>query len=314
MKVLITGARGFVGQYVAAAIEKETEGKAEIFLSSIARGVRDSSNERILSLDVTDFQSVLNQLERIRPTHVLHLAGLAAVQVAAANSAVAWRINLFGTLNVAQAILQTVPDCVFLHVGSGQVYGSTANQDGLLTEASLLAPTNPYEASKAAADLAVGAMAGSGLRSIRLRPFNHTGPGQSEHFVVPSFAMQIARIKAGRQEPVIRVGNLSAQRDFLDVRDVARAYALTITRSSSLPNNTVLNIASGVGVSIQAVLDRMVRMSGIDVQICTDPLRIRHVDIPRFVGDASLARRLLSWAPKITFDQTLLEILNSAEA
>lgn len=313
MRVLITGARGFVGPYVAKAIEDEVGSKAEIIRSSISRGSK-TSNDDILDLDVTNFQSVLRQLERLRPTHVIHLAGLAAIPFATANSEITWRVHLLGTLNVANAMLQTVPDSVLVYVGSGQVYGSSANRVALLTESDLLAPTNPYEASKAAADIALGALTSDGLRTIRLRPFNHTGPGQSEQFVVPNFAMQIARIKLGQQEPILRVGNLSAERDFLDVRDVARAYAMAVARANSIANGTILNIASGVGISIHHILTELIKRSGVGIEIETDPARLRRVDIPRFVGDASLARELLGWQPRIAMDRTLDDLSCFSEA
>ncbi len=312
MKVLITGARGFVGPYVARAVVDIVGPNTEVIRSSISRESRAPSDE-MHELDVTDFQSVLRQLERIRPTHIVHLAGLAAVPAATANSALAWRVHLHGTLNIAQAVLQTVPECVLLYVGSGQVYGSTAKMTPVLTESSLLAPTNPYEASKASADLAIGAMALAGLRAIRLRPFNHTGPGQSEQFVVPALAMQVARIKLGKQAPVIKVGNLSAERDFLHVKDVASAYALAILHSDKIASGTILNIASGAGIPIHVLLKKLVAISTTEIRIFEDPTRLRRVDIPRFVGDSSLARELLGWTPCIGIDRLLEEVLAHCE-
>jgi GDP-4-dehydro-6-deoxy-D-mannose reductase len=168
--------------------------------------------------------------------------------------------------------------------------------------------------SKAAADLALGALAEEGLRCLRFRPFNHTGPNQSEDFVLPNFAMQIARIKSGKQPALMRVGNLEAERDFLDVRDVAAAYVLAIVKSDKIESGTVLNIASGIPRRIRDVLDEMIRMSGTSVAVESDRGRVRPNDVKRFVGDASRAHRLLGWAPKFSFDQTLGEILEHSLA
>jgi GDP-4-dehydro-6-deoxy-D-mannose reductase len=183
-------------------------------------------------LDITDADAVVTKISRSRPMHVVHLAGIAAIPEVSANVLRAWTPHLFGTLNLARAILKHAPDRVLIFAGSEQVYGDTAKSGLPLDETAQLAPVNEYATSKAVADLALGAFAKQGLRVVRFRPFNHTAPGQTEDFVVPSFAAQIARIEAGRQPPVIRVGNLEAQRDFLDVRDVAATYALAVRQSS----------------------------------------------------------------------------------
>jgi GDP-4-dehydro-6-deoxy-D-mannose reductase len=263
-------------------------------------------------LDVTDESAVTSAIRHFAPSHIVHLAGLAAIPAASANATVAWQIHLFGTLNLANAILKHAPDCTLVFVGSGQVYGSTARPGQPLTEEALLAPTNDYALTKAAADLAVGSLAERGLRCVRLRPFNHTGPGQSEQFVIPSFAMQIARIEAKQQPLVIRVGNLEAERDFLDVRDVTAAYARVVARSSSLAPGVIFNIASGVPRRIGDILDRLVKISGTKIIIEQDASRLRAADTPRFVGNSERARRALDWTPLFDFNETLRQILASA--
>jgi len=268
----------------------------------------------IETLDVTDAYAVDRTIMQFRPSHVVHLAGLAAIRAVVANTSVAWQVHLFGTLNIANAILSRVPDCVLLSVGSGQVYGASARSGQPLDEATLLAPTNGYEVTKAAADLAVGALAAQGLRCIRLRPFNHTGPGQTEDFVIPAFAMQIARIEAGQGPSVLRVGNLDAERDFLDVRDVTAAYALAVARSDDVPSGTILNIASGTPRRIRDLLDRLVALSGVAITVEPDPARMRPSDTPRFVGRAELAHRLLGWSPAHPFDETLAAVLEHSRA
>jgi GDP-4-dehydro-6-deoxy-D-mannose reductase len=308
MRILITGAHGFVGPHLVATLRRQFGDAVEILSTSRMKGV-DPVLGTVETLDVTDARAVYQMIRRVRPSHVVHLAGLAAIRVVIADTSTAWQVHLFGTLNIANALLEHAPDCVLVFIGSGQVYGASARSALALDETAMLAPTNGYEVTKAAADLALGALVTQGLRCIRLRPFNHTGPGQTEDFVVPSFAMQIARIEAGRRPPIIQVGNLDAERDFLDVRDVTAAYALAIARSDDLASGTILNVASGVPRRISDILDRLVGLSTLAIAVQQDPTRMRPSDTPRFVGSASRAQALLGWAPKHDFDDTLAEIL-----
>ena len=311
IRVLITGANGFVGPHLAATLRRQFGTRMELLLTSRMNCVVPDLGT-VEELDVTDASAVDQVIARFRPSHVIHLAGVAAIPAAIANAAVVWQVHLFGTLNIANAILSRVPDCTLVFIGSGLVYGASARSGRPLDEATMLAPTNGYEATKAAADLAVGALSAQGLRSIRMRPFNHTGPGQSEDFVVPSFAMQIARIEAGLQPPVLQVGNLEAERDFLDVRDVTAAYALAVARTAAIPSGTILNIASGVPRRIRDLLDRLLGLSIVPITVVPDPERMRPSDTPRFVGDAGLARQLLGWSPERPFDATLADVLTYA--
>ena len=311
MRILVSGAQGFVGRYLVAAL-RSSGTRSEVFPTSRNAAV-DPMLGLVERMDVVDGASVDTVIARIRPTHIVHLAGLSVIAAATANEDLAWQVHLFGTLNIARAIKRHAPQCVLLSIGSGQIYGTTGRSGEALDEMALVAPTNVQMASKAAADLALGAMAEEGLRCVRFRPFNHTGPNQSEKFVLPDFAMQIARIKAGRQSPLMRVGNLNAERDFLDVRDVAMAYVLAVEKSECIEPGTVFNIASGVPRRIRDLLDEMIRMSGASVVIEADTGRVRPGDIPRFVGDASRARRVLGWTPNYSLATTMRDILDHAD-
>ena len=196
MKVLVTGANGFVGPYFVDAMRRDFGCSTEIVLTGKVGG-QHALLGSVLPLDITKCGAIREVIASIRPTHVLHLAAVAAPAVANAHPEETWRVHAFGTLNLARAILQETPDCWLLNVGSGLVYGDSAQAGRLLDESTLLAPNDEYSASKAAADLALGALARQGLKCIRLRPFNHAGPGQTEAFVIPAFSMQIARIEAG---------------------------------------------------------------------------------------------------------------------
>lgn len=262
------------------------------------------------ALDVADADAVSAAIARTAPTHVVHLAGIAAPTAAGASPQAAWRVHVDGTLNLSNAILRSAPDCWLLYVGSGLVYGETAKSGLPLSEEALLAPVDEYAATKAAADLALGAQVHRGLKCIRLRPFNHTGPGQTDAFVVPAFAKQIATIEAGLAPPIIRVGNLDAERDFLDVRDVVRAYALAAKHADNLKSGTIFNVASGVPYRIKDILGNLLSLSRVRIDVEQDAARLRPSDLPRIVGDSRRIRETLSWAPECRLEDTMLDVLN----
>jgi GDP-4-dehydro-6-deoxy-D-mannose reductase len=260
---------------------------------------------------VTDPAAVSAGVREFRPTHVFNLAGLAAPAAAAADPRAAWQVHVQGVLNLAQAILDYAPDCWLLNAGSGLVYGESAKPGLPLDENALLVPVDEYAVTKAAADLALGALTRRGLKCIRFRPFNHTGAGQSGAFVIPAFAMQIAQIEAGLAAPVIRVGNLDAERDFLDVRDVADAYALVVQSAETLgESGLILNIASGIPQRIGDILERLLGQSRVAIAVEQDPARLRPSDLPRIIGDSSRLRKKLGWAPRYSFDDTLAAVLD----
>ncbi|WP_217573750.1 NAD-dependent epimerase/dehydratase family protein [Mesorhizobium sp. GbtcB19] len=313
MRVLITGARGFVGPYVCEALRNICGHDVVVAATSKDGGPHPVLGE-VDALDVTDKTAVEDAIARHRPTHVIHLAAVAALGAAQADPQNTWRIHVQGALNVAHAILDKAPDCWLIHVGSGLVYGESAKAGRPLDESTLLAPIDDYAVTKAAADLALGALARHGLKCFRMRPFNHTGPGQTEAFAVPAFAMQIARIEAGLAAPVIRVGNLDARRDFLDARDIANAYARVVSASSGLAPNTIFNVASGISWRMGDILDLLLAQSSAKIVTEQDPLRLRPSDLPSIVGDATRARTQLGWAPEHPFEDTLAAVLRDCRA
>jgi GDP-4-dehydro-6-deoxy-D-mannose reductase len=293
--VLITGAGGFVGRHVIAALAAASP-QTEIIRSSA---------------DITDAGAVRTLIESARPATCLHLAAIAAIGVARAEPDRAWAVNLHGTLNLAAAIRDLAPACRLIFVSSADIYGASFRSGEPLDEQALLAPLNTYGATKAAADLALGAMAAAeNLNVLRLRAFNHTGPGQSEHFAVPAFARQIALAEAGLAEPVIRVGALTPERDFLDVRDVAQAYTAAIANGAALPSGTILNIASGMPRKIGDALAALLALAKIEVRVEEEQARLRPSDIPRAIGNATQAHRLLNWHPTIPWQQTIADTLH----
>ena len=288
-RILVTGSRGFVGRHLMARLRADLPG----------------AESAEAAFDVADAAAIEDAVRALRPDACVHLAAIAAIPAERA-----WRVNLQGTLALARALTAHAPGCLLLFASSADAYGTSFRTGRALDEGAPLAPRNTYAATKAAADLALGALAAEGgLRVLRLRPFNHTGPGQSSAYVVAAFAEQVARIAAGLQPPVLHVGALDPVRDFLDVRDVCAAYTACLHRADALTPGTILNLASGVPRRVGDVLDALVHLAGVRASVETDAARLRPSDIPTATGDAGLARRVLGWAPGIPWEQTLRDVL-----
>jgi GDP-4-dehydro-6-deoxy-D-mannose reductase len=291
--ILITGAGGFVGGHLAPRLRAAHPGTPVVALRA----------------DVTDRAAMLAEVRQVQPTACFHLAAISNVAQARRDPDAVWQVNLHGTLNLAHALMDEAPSCTLVFASSADTYGASFASGMPVGEDVALAPLNAYGASKAAADLALGAMARDGLRVVRLRPFNHTGPGQSDAFVVAAFARQVARIEAGLQHPVLQVGDLAPRRDFLDVRDVCDAYVACVQAAPDLPPGAVLNLASGEERRVGDVLDFLLAEAGVTARIAQDHARLRPNDIPLARGDARRARDLLGWSPRIAWAQTLRDVL-----
>ncbi len=264
-------------------------------LIAATRGENVAEWDEAVALDLLDPASCASALRVARPDAVVHLAALAETGASFRDPQRTWRTNLLGTLAIAEAVMAEAPAALFVHASSAEIYGLSFQEGHPLAEDAPLRPANPYAASKAAADLAVGEMALRGLRAVRLRPFNHTGPGQTDRFVVSAFARQATLIAAGRQEPVIHVGALDRWRDILDVSDVCAGYVAVLRHSDRLAAGAVFNLASGTPRRIGDILADLIRMAGIRPEIQQDAARMRPTDVIRTLGDASAARAVLGW-------------------
>jgi GDP-4-dehydro-6-deoxy-D-mannose reductase len=307
-RILVTGAGGFVGPRLIASL-------SERFPDALLVGTYFKDGEPgDLKLDICDRDAVDRAVVELAPDGVIHLAAISQVQEAQQAARATFAVNLGGTMNIAEAMCRHVPQARLLLVSSSEVYGNSfLTARGPVDEGMVLDPINAYAASKAAAELFVGQLTRRGFPAIRLRPFNHIGPGQSDRFVVASFVAQIVNIESGCQEPVLRVGNLDARRDFLDVRDVVSAYVEALA-SEKLDEGMVLNIASGKTRRIGDILESLLKLAKVPVKVIIDPARLRPIDIPAAEGDARLARAILNWAPKISFEQTLADMLEARRA
>lgn len=304
--ILITGGAGFVGRHLVTALAKRLSG------SRCVVGSRDGADvgglDDFVVFDVIDAEATHAEIARIRPCAVIHLAAQASVGAASEARVQTWRANFEGTLNVATAMARHVPTATLLHISTAEVYGTTFF-DGVATEDSPLRPTNTYARSKAAAEWMLADAFPKTGRLIVVRPFNHTGPGQDERFVVPSFAAQIARIEAGLAEPILSVGNLEARRTFLDVRDVVRAYAMLIESAAGLPAYSVFNIASDRIERIHSILELLVRHARVPLSVVADASKMRPSEIEVAAGSSDRLYAAIGWSPEIELEQTLADVL-----
>ena len=301
--ILLIGGEGFVGRHLAALL------RARYVASAVLAMDRPS-------LDLTDESSVAAALVEHAPSAVVNLAGMAAPAQAARAGRAAWDLHLHAVEGLGRAILEHVPRAWLVQIGSGLAYGRTAFHGRPVRESEAMEPMDLYGASKAAGDLVLGAMASKGLRVARMRPFNHTGAGQARGFAVPDFAIQIARIEAGLQEPVLSVGNLEASRDFLHVDDVVAAYADVVAAGMAgrLERGVVFNVASGEPVAMRAVISRLLDLSKVPIELRSDPTRMRPSDLPTIAGDAGALRAATGWAPRRSLDDALRDVLETERA
>lgn len=306
MKNLITGINGFAGSHLADRLVAAGEEVA-----GLARDPTRNQNilqlrdrVRVLACDIRDAGAVRDVLASVRPDRIYHLAAMTFVPAAGKEWGIAYDTNFIATGHLLEAVKQLKLKARVLWVGSAEEYG--AGYEGSLQETQPLQPVSLYGVSKAAADLLAGSYyEREGLDVVRARPFNHIGPRQDPRFVCSSFARQIAEIVNGA-EPVIRTGNLESRRDFTDVRDVVRAYTAIMEKGQV---GEVYNICSGELVSIQSILDQLVKIAGVKIRIATDPDRYRAEELKFLRGDAGRLHETTGWKPQIPLEQTLRDTL-----
>ncbi len=307
MRILITGVGGFVGRHLFNTLSTQYP---DAFLHGTAFEQPSQEIGRGLQYHVVDLKNyvtIYDLIAEIKPDRIYHLAAQSSPRK---SFAIPWETlenNIKAQLNIIQACIALSIQPRILVISSAEIYGPVRPGQQPINEDASLRPTNPYGVSKVTQDmLGLQYYISHKLPIMRVRPFNHFGPGQSEGFVATDFAVQVARIEMGLQENVIEVGNLTAERDFTDVRDVVRAYVEIMERGNP---GEVYNVASGKSYSVQYLLDVLLKYSAADIQIRVDPARMLPVDVPIVRGDATRLQTLCGWKPTIPFETTVLDVL-----
>ena len=305
--ILLTGGAGFVGRYLAPALAKHfPQNRRAILCLEDSAGLPEGWQREVA--DITDEAAVQDAVARHKPSIVVHLAAQSSAGRSAHAAEATWRVNFGGSFALASAVARHAPDAIFFFVSSSDVYGASFRL-GPATEDTPPAPLNPYASSKLAAESMLRDVLPPSAKLIVARAFNHTGPGQDERFVLPSFAAQIARIEAGLCEPRLRVGNLSAERDFMHVADVADAYVRLLECAGGLPRISVFNVTSGQTHRLEDLLGTLRDLARKPFDIEPDPERMRASDIPCAKGDPARLKEATGWTPQRPAGELLRELL-----
>lgn len=308
MRVLITGMSGFAGRHLTDLLLKTTHWTL-IGVSRTTQGDRPSPRVFWWKVDLRDADAVMRLLRYERPDIIIHLAAQSHVPTAWKQPWETFEANVRAQLNLFEGAIAAKLSPRFLIVSSNEVYGRPASEHDLpFRETQPLQPTNPYAVSKAAQELmALQYHISHGYDVVIARPFNHFGPGQDTRFVASDFARQIVEIELGRREPVMHLGNMQAERDFTDVRDIVQAYLALIQYADG---GRAYNVCSGKPRSIQSLLDTMLSLTMVQVEQRSDPARFRVADTPVSYGDPTRIREATGWEPRIPFEQTIADVLD----
>ncbi|MBJ7483569.1 NAD(P)-dependent oxidoreductase [Brevundimonas sp.] len=307
--VLLTGASGFIGQRLLPRLR---QAMPEAIIHAV--GGRDSHSAAYdgvhsVNLDLNDRQGIQDLARSTRPDVVLHLAAQSSVASSLSSPWSGWRTNLFGTLELAEAVKEVRPDATLLFASTAEVYGRAFSSEETLTEDSPLAPANPYARSKAACEYALQDLWDKDGRLIALRIFNHIGPGQDERFVASAFAAQIARIEHGLLPPVIKVGDLTVERDFGDVDDLIDAFVAVLSVRNGLPARSTFNVCAGHPAPVQGLLDGLISLSSATPRIEIDADRLRPGELRRVSGSNAALKAATGWTPRRQLPETLEKLL-----
>lgn len=295
MRVLITGVAGFVGPHVARHLLACGDRVAGTYVGELPALPAGLENVELHAADLLDRAAMAAVLREAAPDAVIHLAGLSHVGESWNRMGDYFRVNVLGT----ETLLDLAGSAKVIVVSSAEVYGLVPEDEQPIREDRVVDPRTPYAMTKAAAERLAAARG-----ALIARSFNLIGAGQAPNFALPTFAAQLAAIQRGEQEPVLRVGNLAARRDFLHVADGAEAYRVLLEKGAP---GEVYNVACGRAWSIREALDRLLAITGLDVQIEPDPARMRPIDLPLLLGDTSRLREL-GWTPKRSLDSALGEL------
>jgi GDP-4-dehydro-6-deoxy-D-mannose reductase len=308
LKALITGISGFVGSHLAEHLLETTDWEVAGTVFGPYGNIADLCGQlELYPAELSRLNVMTFILEQAQPDVIFHLAAQPLVSASHSDPWGTLEINIHMQLNVLEGVARIKPDCRVLVVGSGEEYGLVAPEELPIDEDTPLRPMSAYAISKVAQDLlGLQYHLTHNLHVIRVRPFNHIGPRQRIGFVAPDFASQIAAAELGLQAPVIEVGSLDTRRDFSDVRDVVRAYALLIDKGEA---GEVYNVGSGESHTVQEVLDTLLAMSQVSIEVRQDPQRMRPSDVPESICDPTRICEQIGWRTTIPLEDSLQDIL-----
>lgn len=305
-KALVIGAAGFVGSYLIRHLHDEWN--MEVAATKLPKEHLSDLPAAVYDLDILNKEDIIELLFNVRPDYIFHLAAQSSVSVAWNNPQLTVDINIKGGINVLDAVRELYYKPRVVMLGSGEEYGHIRPGETPIREENRLSPGNIYAATKACQNM-IGSIYSKAydMEIILVRAFNHIGPGQSSIFVVSDFCRQVTEIEKGLREPVMYVGNLSAKRDFTDVRDVVRAYALLAQHGVK---GETYNVGSGKAVEIREILNLIISLSGCEIKVEIDPAKIRPVDVPVIEADITKLQQVTGWQPDISLKDTIEEVLN----
>lgn len=305
MKALVIGGGGFVGPYLVRHLTDDLG--YEVTVTKTVKETLTMDNATVRNLDILDMEQIRTLLEEEKADYLFHLAAQSSVAYSWKNPTLTVDVNIKGCINLLEAIRLVDKKPRVLLIGSGEEYGHIKKDECPIIEDNVVRPGNIYAATKSCQNM-LGRIYSDAynLDIMMVRAFNHIGPNQTPMFVVADFCKQVADIEKGKQEPVINVGNLSAKRDFTDVRDVVKAYAKLVAGGK---RGETYNVGTGHAIAIQDILNKIIAMSDKDIEVKVDPAKLRPVDVPIIEPDISKIKKEVGWEPLIPLEQTLRETL-----
>lgn len=305
-KALIIGGAGFVGKYLAEYLQEDCG--YSVCSTKMKQEVIENASYDVVDMNLLVKEEVEQIIEKVSPDYIFHLAAQSSVAVSWSNPQLTVDVNIKGTLNLLDILKEIEYKGRVLLIGSGEEYGRIHPDEVPITEDTVLRPGNIYAATKSCQNMIGGIYAKAyDLNLIMVRAFNHVGPKQAPQFVVADFCKQVVEVEKGLREPVIHVGNLKAERDFTDVRDVIAAYECLVRQGKS---GETYNVGSGTAYSIQTILDKIIELSGQEIRVEVEEARLRPIDVPLIVADISKITAETDWKQKITLEQTLRDTLD----
>lgn len=304
-RALIIGGAGFVGQYLADYLQKDCG--YEVCSTKMKNEELPDTDYEVRDMNLLVKEEVEAVVEQVDPDFIFHLAAQSTVAVSWSNPQLTVDVNIKGTIQLLDVLKDRQFKGGVLLIGSGEEYGRILPDEVPIVEDTVLRPGNIYAATKSCQNMIAGIYAKAyGLHLVMVRAFNHVGPKQSPQFVVSDFCKQVAEVEMGLREPVIHVGNLKAQRDFTDVRDVVAAYECLVRLGES---GETYNVGSGTAYTIEHILNQIIALSGREIRVEVEKERLRPIDVPLIVADVTKIKERTGWEQKISLEQTLQDTL-----